>query len=104
AMDSLVQLGPLLHYPALDGRVVDWHPALRHQFFHMPRAQGIRHIPAHAHENNILWKMGPLEAHGHRLSPSVFTLSHKGKSYRKWPPMKIATEPSYLLRERKLNR
>src|SRR5262245_20118284 len=37
--------------------------------------------------------MGPHEAH-HALSPSMFTLSHRGRSYLKWPQMKIATGPS----------
>src|SRR4029453_7063954 len=64
-----------------------------HEFFHMPCAQWVGDIPADARQNNILWKMGPLKAHGHRLSPSLFTPSHRGRSYLKWPQMKIATDP-----------
>src|SRR5262245_11909082 len=37
--------------------------------------------------------MGTLEAHGHGLSPSVFTLDDRGRSYPKAPDIKIATEP-----------
>src|SRR4029453_2386391 len=65
-----------------------------HEFFHMPCAQWVGDIPADARQNNILWKMGPLKAHGHRLSPSLFTPRHRGRSYLKWPQMKIATEPA----------
>jgi hypothetical protein len=68
-------------------------PTFEHEFFNVVRAQRVRDIPADACQNNILWNMGSLEAHGHRLSPSVFTLSHKGRSYLKRPHMKIATEP-----------
>jgi hypothetical protein len=75
--------------------VIHLHPTFLHEFFDMARAQRIRHIPADACQNNILWKVGSLEAHGHGLSPSVFTLSHQGRSYLKWPQMKIATEPIY---------
>src|SRR5262249_5583504 len=75
------QLGTVFHDPALDGRVVDWHPALLQEFFHMPIAQGIRQIPAHAHQNDLLRKMGPLEA-DHRLP--LLSLSHdKERAYSK---------------------
>src|SRR5215475_12426784 len=88
AMKRLCQLRTVLHDPALDGRVVDWHPALLHPFFHMPITQGVGHIPAHPHANDILREMGSLEAHRHRLSPSLATTDHGGRSYRKSPPMK----------------
>src|SRR5262245_16454810 len=63
----------------------------------MTRAQGIRHIPAYAHEHDLVWKMGPLEADRHLSSPSLMTLKHEGRAYRKWPQMRIATEPYSLL-------
>src|SRR5262249_19717778 len=73
-MEGVLQLGTILHHPALDGRVVDRYPALFHKFFDMPIAQGIREIPAHAHENNLLRKVGPLAADRHRYSPSLLTM------------------------------
>src|SRR5262245_38551671 len=44
-------------------------PTFAHESFHMPCAQWVGDIPADACQNNILWKIGPLKAHGHRLSP-----------------------------------
>src|SRR5262245_30774618 len=85
AVERLFQLSTVLHDPALDRRVVDGHPALLHEFLNMPRTQGVDHIPTHAHENDILWEMGALEAHRHRLSPSLATTDHEGRSYRKSP-------------------
>ena len=76
-MKRLFQLGTVFDDPALDRRVVDVDPTFLHEFFDMAIAQGIRHIPAHAHQNDILREMGPLEAHRHRRSPSLFTLSHR---------------------------
>jgi hypothetical protein len=96
AVERLFQLGTVLHDPALDGRVVDWHPALLHQFFDMPITQGIRHIPPYTHQNNILWEMGTLEAHRHRLSPSLATTDHGGRSYRKSPQMKTCDRTENL--------
>jgi hypothetical protein len=69
-------------------------PTFAHEFFDVARAQRVGDIPADACQNDILWEMGPLKAHRHRLSPSVFTLSHRGRSYLKWPQMNIATEPA----------
>jgi hypothetical protein len=75
---SVLQLRAILHHPALDGRVIDRHRTLLHEFFDKPIAQRIREIPAHAHQNDLLRKMGPLEVDRHRGSPSLFTLSHCG--------------------------
>src|SRR6266850_1922770 len=83
-----LQWGTILQDPAVDRRVVDGHAALLHQCFDMPITQGIRHIPAHAREDNLLREMGPFEAHPHRLSPSLGTADHRGRSYLKLPPMK----------------
>src|SRR6266849_3257179 len=55
----------------------------------MPITQGIRHIPAYAHQNDIVWEMGPLKADRHRRSPSLCTLSHCGRAYPKSTQMKI---------------
>jgi site-specific DNA recombinase len=64
------QQGTVFHDPTLEGRVVDRHPALFHEFFHMPIAQGIRDIPPDPHQNDVLGKMGPLETDRHGRAPS----------------------------------
>src|SRR5262249_49030336 len=89
-MKRLFQLETVFDHPALEGRVVDRHPAFFHQLFDMPIAQGIREIPTHAHQNNVLREMGSLEAHRHCRSPSLFIIeSQAGGSYPKSPQMKI---------------
>ena len=45
-MKRLFHQGTVFHDPALDSRVVHG-PPLLHQFFDMPIAQGIGHIPAY---------------------------------------------------------
>jgi hypothetical protein len=82
-MERLLELRAIFDDPPVNGGVIHLNPTFLHEFFDMARAQRIRHIPADACQNNILWKVGSLEAHGHGLSPSVFTLSHKGRSYLK---------------------
>jgi hypothetical protein len=52
----------------------------------------IGHIPADTHENDVWRKLGPFEADRHRCSPSRIALGHGGRSYRRWPHMRIATE------------
>src|SRR5262249_53253406 len=70
---------PVFHDPALDRRMVDRDPALLQQFLDMPIAQGVGHIPTHAHENNIWWEMSSLEANRHRYSPSLCTVGHRDR-------------------------
>ncbi|SRR6266446_1343468 len=41
-------------------------------------------------------EMRPLETDRHRLAPSWCLVGHGERSYRKWPQMKIATEPCYF--------
>jgi hypothetical protein len=38
--------------------------------------------------------MGPLEVHGHESSPALVTLDDRGRSYLKWPQMKICDRAS----------
>src|SRR5262245_11202282 len=73
--------------------VIYLHPTFFHESFDMARAQRIRHIPPHAHENDLLWEVGPLEAHRHRRSPSLCTIDDRERAYPKSPHMKIATQP-----------
>src|SRR5262249_34402537 len=56
-VERLLQLGTILDHPAVDGRAIHVDPGFQHEFFDMARAQGIRHIPAYAHENDLVWKM-----------------------------------------------
>ena len=68
-VERLFQQGTVFHDPALDRRVVDRDPTLFQEFFDMTVAQGIRHIPAHAHEDDIRWEMGPFETDRHCHAP-----------------------------------
>src|SRR5262245_34003246 len=86
AVERLFQLSTILHDPALDGRALDRHPALRHQCFNLPIAQEVSDIPVHDHEHDLLWEMGSLEAHRHRHFPSRRTCSHREGSYPKLTP------------------
>jgi hypothetical protein len=69
-VEGFFELRAILHNPAVNGGVIHVDATLEHQFFDMAGAQRIRHIPAHTHENDVLWKMGALEAH-HPCSPSL---------------------------------
>src|SRR6266446_66124 len=74
-------------------KVTDRHPALLHQLFDMPVTQGIGDIPAHAHEHDIWWKMGSLEADRHRRSSSLCLRSSQPESIpQMYPKRKLATE------------
>src|SRR2546428_11129590 len=73
--------------------ITDRHPALLHQLFDMPVTQGIGDIPAHAHEHDIWWKMGSLEADRHRRSSSLCLRSSQPESIpQMYPKRKLATE------------
>jgi hypothetical protein len=89
SLEAGFQGGTVFDDPALDSGVIYRNPALLHQFFDMPIAQGIRDGPAHTHQDNILGEMGPLEAHRHGRSLSLYTASHRERPYHKSPPMKI---------------
>src|SRR6266487_5921317 len=64
-MERGLQLGAVLDDPPVDRGVIDMHTTFEHEFLNMACAQRIRHVSAYAHENDILRKMGPLEAHRH---------------------------------------
>src|SRR5215510_12463767 len=99
-MERLFQGGTVFDHPALDRGVIDLYPALLHQFFDMPIAQGIRDVPTHTHQDNILGEMGPLEAHRHHRSPSLYTASDLERPYHKSPPMKICDKAAATARVR----
>src|SRR5262249_27022136 len=97
AVEYLFQLRAVSDDPPVDGGVIHLNPTFPHEFFHMPCAQPVGDIPAGPCQNNILWKMGPLKTHGPRRPRFVSTLSHRGRSYLKWPQIKIATESDHPL-------
>ncbi len=80
-VERLLELWAVLDDPPVDGRVIDLHATFKHEFFDMACAQRVGDIPTNTRQNDLLWEMGPLEAHRHRLSPSLFTLSRRGRSY-----------------------
>src|SRR5262245_49388575 len=69
-VEGLLQLRAVLDDPPVNGGVIDLDPPFLHEFFDMARAQRIRHIPAHPHQNNLWGEMGPFEIDRHRRSPS----------------------------------
>jgi hypothetical protein len=97
AMKRLFHQGTVWHDPALDRRGVDRDPTLLPQLFDMPIAQRGGDLPAHAPENAVLGKMGPLAADRHCRSPSLGTLNHRERAYPKSTHMKIATKPQKVL-------
>src|SRR6266581_894263 len=60
AVKGLLQLWALLQHPAIDRRMVDGHAVFFHEFFDMPIAQGIGHVPPYSDEDNVLREMGTL--------------------------------------------
>jgi hypothetical protein len=94
AVAGLFQEGAVLQDPALDGRVVDGHPTLLHEFFHLMVAQGIGQIPPHARQDNVSHKVGALEADHDRSLARVVSRRIEGADYsRNYEPRKFATEP-----------
>ena len=81
-MACLFPLWTIRDHPAVDRRVIHVDPTFQHAC-DMARAQGIRHVSADAHEHDVLWKMGPLEAHRRRRSPLLFTFIYERRIYLK---------------------
>ena len=68
AMEGLFEPWGILQDPVVDRRVVDRDPTLLHQLFQLAIAQGIGQGLPHADQDDLLHKMGALEA-DHGLSP-----------------------------------
>jgi hypothetical protein len=96
-MKCFLQRRAVFDHPTVHGGMIHRNTALAHELFDMARAQRLRDIPANTRQNDFLWEMGSLEAHSHQSSPSLITLDNGGRSYLKWPQMKIATEPTQTL-------
>lgn len=85
-MECLLQVGSVLDDPAVEGGVIYGDPPLLHEFFHMTRTQRIRHIPAHARENDLLGKWAPLKLTAIAVPPLVTPSTAEGdytSSHRK---------------------
>jgi hypothetical protein len=82
-MERGLQLGAVFDDPPVDRGVIDVHPMFQYQFFDMARAQRIGHVPADAHENDVLGEMGSFEADRHRRSPSLWYPCHSRRAYPK---------------------
>jgi hypothetical protein len=63
--------------------MIDVDPAFEHELFDMARAQGIRHIPADAGQNDFWREVGPLEAHRQALSQVLGCSRFEVKSSRR---------------------
>jgi len=85
AMQGFLQLRAILDDPPVHRRVIHVDASCKHEFFDVTRTQRVGNIPPHIREENILGKMGSLEAHRHRYSPSLFTVDDRGRSYPKGP-------------------
>ena len=70
-MARFCQGGTVLDDPALESGVINLSPALFHQGFDRPIAQGRRDLPAHTQQEDILGDMGPRAAHRHGGSPAL---------------------------------
>src|SRR5262249_2686297 len=79
------------------GGVSDVDGGVAHEFLEVARAKRISDIPPDTRQNDLLWEMGPFEAHRHRLSPSLGIWVTE-RAYPKSPQRKIATEPPELYR------
>src|SRR5918992_3362440 len=107
AVERFFKRWAIFQGPAVDGRVIDGHPALLYQLFHLAVAQGIGHVPPHAGQDDVLHRMGPLEA-DHCRAPSLGS-SPTGRQGPIIPEItgqgKFATEPiSSLWRSRSRSR
>ena len=69
-MECFLAEGALFDDPPVDGGVIDLPPSCLPEFFHMARAQRVRHIPTDTHENDFWGDMGPFDTAHHRRAPS----------------------------------
>src|SRR5215510_2256076 len=82
-------MGQRVVSPILRRTTITATTSCRTEFFDMPIAQGRGARPAHAHQHDLLGKIGPLEAERHRRSPALCPVGHWERPYHKSPPRKI---------------
>ena len=70
AVERLFQRGTILDDPPVDRGMIHVDTPFEHEFFDMARAQGIGHLPADPHQNDLWGEMGTFETDRHRRSPS----------------------------------
>ena len=92
-MKRLCQLGALFADPAVDGGVIHVDPTFLQECFDMACAQGIRHIPADAHQHNLWREMRSFEADRHVSLPHVVPLVMEGDPIAHGLKGKLATKP-----------
>src|SRR5215813_11203207 len=83
AVKGVLQLGSCTSCPVIDYAVIDRHAALIHQFFLMVRTQQIRDVPPSIGEDNVLYKMGSLEADHPGALPFLLCTGRCRKAPRK---------------------
>jgi hypothetical protein len=77
--------------------MINGYPALLHEFFHLPVAQGIGQIPPHARQDNVSHKVGPFEANDDRSLARGISCRISGTDHsRNYEQRKFATEPVNL--------
>jgi hypothetical protein len=94
-MEGFLELWAVFDDPPVDGRVIHVDPTFKHEFFDVARAQRVGDIPADAHQNNVWWEMGPIEADRHRLAPPL-QYGLEGDHTTNRLKRKLATEPGPL--------
>jgi hypothetical protein len=62
-VERLFELGAIFDDSPVNGGVIHLHPTFLHAFFDMACAQGIRHIPADSHQNNLAGEMRSFEGY-----------------------------------------
>jgi hypothetical protein len=97
-MKRLFQLGAIFDDSAVDGGVIHVDPTFLHEFFDMACAQGIRHIPADSHQNNLWGEMRSFETDRHVSLPHVVPLVMEGDHTANGLKGKLATKPVRVLR------
>ena len=68
-MEGFLQLRALFDDPAVHRGVIHVAPTFLHEFFDVARAERVRDIPVHTHQDNLLGEMGPFETDRHRRAP-----------------------------------
>src|SRR5262245_13269125 len=59
----LLDLWGILNHPAIEGGVIDRHPALFHHLFELAIAAQVRNIPPHTPQDDFLFKVTALKVH-----------------------------------------
>jgi hypothetical protein len=61
---TLVEFRSIALDPSKDRRMINHHPTLLHQLFHIPIAESVAQIPPHGTEHDVGLKVAPFEEQG----------------------------------------